>query len=138
MTTCSGSGGSNELIKVALDKPMVCEPGTCFAYSHANFVILGEVMRKVTGEPVEALIAARILKPLGLTNTRSEHTAIIQEPVLHAFTPERKIYEDFDLLEPVLDTRARRGDDDRHFGCADIDRGDRGGASRLGRLASPP
>jgi len=90
----------DELIKVALLKKMVCEPGTCFTYSHANFVILGEVMRKVTGEPVEALIAARILKPLGLTNTRSEDTAVIQEPVLHAFTGERKIYEDSTYWNP--------------------------------------
>lgn len=90
----------DELIKVALAKPMVCEPGTCFAYSHANYVILGEVLRKVTGEPVEALIAARILKPLGLTNTRSENTAIIQEPVLHAFTSERKVYEDSTYWNP--------------------------------------
>ena len=64
---------------------MACEPGACFNYAHTNFVILGEVLRKVTGKPVETLLQEGILAPLSLDNTRSEATAVIQEPVLHAF-----------------------------------------------------
>jgi D-alanyl-D-alanine carboxypeptidase len=89
-----------ELIKLALDQPMKCDPGTCFAYSHANFVILGEVLAKVTGKPVEQLIKDGILAPLGLENTRSEGTPAIQEPVLHAFDSERGVYEDSTYWNP--------------------------------------
>jgi CubicO group peptidase (beta-lactamase class C family) len=90
----------DELIKLALDQPMKCDPGTCFAYSHANFVILGEVLTKVTGKPVDALIRDGILTPLGLENTRSEGTPVIQEPVLHAFDGERGVYEDSTYWNP--------------------------------------
>jgi CubicO group peptidase (beta-lactamase class C family) len=101
----------DELIALGLKQPMVCEPGTCFAYAHTNFVILGKVLEKVTGRGVDELIRDGVLAPLGLDDTRSEQTAVIQEPVLHAFDDERGIY---DLLEPVLDAGQRRGDDLQH------------------------
>lgn len=89
-----------ELIEEGLSHPMACEPGTCFNYAHTNFVILGEVLRKATGKPVEDLIRERILEPLALKDTRSESTAIMQQPVLHAFTTERGIYEDSTYWDP--------------------------------------
>ncbi len=46
-----------------------CDPGACFHYSNTNFVLLGEVVREVTGEPVSKAIRERLLEPLGLTRT---------------------------------------------------------------------
>jgi D-alanyl-D-alanine carboxypeptidase len=90
----------DELIDLALKQPMVCEPGTCFAYAHTNFVILGKVLEKATGRGVAELIRDFILVPLSLNDTRSEQTAIIQEPVLHGFDAERGIYEDSTYWDP--------------------------------------
>lgn len=90
----------DELIDIAFGRDMVCDPGACFAYAHTNFVILGEVLSKVAGKPLEALIADYVLAPLDLENTRSEHTAVIQEPVLHAFTNERGVLEDSTYWNP--------------------------------------
>jgi D-alanyl-D-alanine carboxypeptidase len=90
----------DELIAIGLSQPMVCDPGTCFAYAHTNFVILGKVLSKATGKPVEELIREGILAPLSLKDTRSEATAEIQQPVLHAFTSERGIYEDSTYWNP--------------------------------------
>jgi D-alanyl-D-alanine carboxypeptidase len=90
----------DELIALALKQPMVCEPGTCFAYAHTNFVILGNVLEKATGRGVAELIRDGILVPLGLNDTRSEQTAVIQEPVLHGFDDERGIYEDSTYWDP--------------------------------------
>jgi CubicO group peptidase (beta-lactamase class C family) len=89
-----------ELIQTGLSQPMRCEPGHCFAYAHTNFVILGEVLSKVAGIPLSELIAARILRPLALQNTKSDQTAVIPEPVLHAFDAERGIYEDSTYWNP--------------------------------------
>jgi len=89
-----------ELIALGMSQPMVCDPGTCFAYAHTNFVILGEVLSNVSGRPVDALIREGILEPLGLDNTRSESTAVIQAPVLHAFTSERGMHEDSTYWNP--------------------------------------
>ena len=46
------------------------------------------------------LIRDGILVPLSLNDTRSEQTAVIQEPVLHAFDAERGIYEDATYWDP--------------------------------------
>lgn len=89
-----------ELVAAALAKPMRCRPGECFAYSHVNYVILGEVLRRASGRSLEALLRERILEPLGLDDTRSESTAVIQPPVLHAFTAERGLYEDSTYWNP--------------------------------------
>lgn len=46
-----------------------CQPGKCFHYSNTNFVLLGEVVRQVTGRRVSAEIRDRLLDPLGLAHT---------------------------------------------------------------------
>jgi D-alanyl-D-alanine carboxypeptidase len=76
----------NELLAYAFARPPACEPGTCFNYSHANFVILGRVLRKVTGESVARLMRRRILRPLGLRNTHISARPAIPGPALHAYS----------------------------------------------------
>lgn len=84
----------DELIQASLAQGMKCEPGTCFVYSHANFVILGRVMAMASGKPVADLIRTGILEPLGMRDTRSDSTSFIPEPVLHAFSTDLGTYED--------------------------------------------
>jgi CubicO group peptidase (beta-lactamase class C family) len=90
----------DELIARGFDRPIVCDPGACWSYAHTNFVILGKVLEKASGRPLEELIREGILDPLGLDDTRSEATAIIQPPVLHAFTAERGQYEESTFWNP--------------------------------------
>ncbi len=89
-----------DLTAIALGRPMTCDPGTCWSYAHTNFVILGRVLEKVTGRPLETLIREGILDPLSLRDTRSEMTATVQEPVLHAFTADRDKYEESTFWNP--------------------------------------
>lgn len=44
-------------------------PGTRYSYSNTGFVMLGEIVAKVSGEPFATFLDRRILKPQGLTNT---------------------------------------------------------------------
>jgi CubicO group peptidase (beta-lactamase class C family) len=91
---------ADELVEIGLSQPMVCEPGECWSYAHTNFVILGLVMEQATGRRLDELIEEGILIPLALSGTRSEETAIIPEPVLHAFTAERGTYEEATFWSP--------------------------------------
>jgi D-alanyl-D-alanine carboxypeptidase len=91
-----------ELLRIAFARPLACPPGTCFNYSHANFIVLGKVLRKVTGKPVGTLIRRRILHPLGLRQTAISAHADIAPPVLHAFArrlPDAA-YEDSSFWNP--------------------------------------
>lgn len=91
---------SSELLEIALARPRVCQPGTCFHYAHTNFIILGMVIQAVTGKPVEKLLRTRILRPLGLRNTWISALPRIPPPVLHAYTSERGPYEDSTFWSP--------------------------------------
>jgi CubicO group peptidase (beta-lactamase class C family) len=89
-----------ELIDMGLKQEMKCAPGTCFAYAHTNYVILGEVFSKATGKDLASLLREYILDPLALRNTASDQTAAIPEPVQHAFDSERGFYEDSTYWNP--------------------------------------
>lgn len=90
----------DELVALALEQTMPCEPGACWSYAHTNFVILGKVLEKASGRPLEDLIREGIIEPLALKDTRSEDTAIIQAPVLHSFDAERGRYEESTYWDP--------------------------------------
>ena len=79
---------------MSTDGPLLYQPGTNWSYSHANFVILGEALSAITGKPVDELIRERVVEPLGLEGTASRDTAVIPEPVLHAYDAERGTYEE--------------------------------------------
>lgn len=79
-----------EQIAISLSMPRLFEPGTNWEYSHSNYVILGQALETVTGKPMAVLMQEYIIGPLGLHDTDGPATAMIREPVLHAFSSERR------------------------------------------------
>lgn len=47
----------------------VAAPGEAFFYSNTNYLLLGELIEVVTGEPLAAVVRERLLEPLGLAET---------------------------------------------------------------------
>lgn len=82
----------DDLMGYSFGQPRLFEPGENWEYAHTAYVLLGKAMEAITGEPVEALMQTRVLDPLGLTGTQNAFTAEIPEPVLHAFTSERRAF----------------------------------------------
>jgi CubicO group peptidase (beta-lactamase class C family) len=93
-----------ELIDLALARRLWYEPGTNWSYSHANFVILGQILERITGTPLKKLLRQKVLNPLGLSATISENTSIIPSPVLHSYTIERGQFEDSTYWNPSWTT----------------------------------
>ncbi|MFF4577619.1 serine hydrolase [Streptomyces sp. NPDC001373] len=89
-----------ELVRMSVDRPLVREPGSGFAYSHANWQILGDVIARVRDRPLAEVMREEIIEPLGLTGTANPTTAEIPPPVLHAFDNERKVFEDSTYWDP--------------------------------------
>jgi CubicO group peptidase (beta-lactamase class C family) len=79
-----------ELIAIGLSAPRAFEPGTNWAYSHTNWVILGLALEKIGGKPLASLLHEFVLAPLGLNNTASWPTAVVPDPALHAYSSERR------------------------------------------------
>src|SRR5215212_2525855 len=91
---------TEEQLSYVAGKPLLYEPGTNWSYAHTNFVRLGEALSTIAGEPVDELIRKRIVEPLGMRGTQSHQTAVIPEPVLHAYTKERGTYEESTFWNP--------------------------------------
>lgn len=45
------------------------DPGDAYAYSNANYLLLGAVIERVSGQSYEDFVAERILQPLGMQNS---------------------------------------------------------------------
>ena len=60
----------DELLGIAYKNPPYFPPGQGFHYSNTNSVLLGLIIEKLTGNPVEQEFHRRIFTPLGLRNTR--------------------------------------------------------------------
>ena len=81
---------SEELIEIGLSTPRPFPPGENWDYAHTNYAILGLALEAATGEPLDALLERYILDPLNLTETGNEQTAWMPQPVLHAYSAERR------------------------------------------------
>jgi len=58
-----------EAIANICNEPLEYEPGAKTAYSDLGFILLGEILERVTGRTVDQLARERIFAPLGMTNT---------------------------------------------------------------------
>jgi uncharacterized protein YbbC (DUF1343 family) len=65
---CPWNGYDGGMAAIAEDEPVYC-PGDGFRYSDANFVALGEVVRRVSGQTLDVYCAQKIFGPLGMRNT---------------------------------------------------------------------
>ncbi len=60
---------AEELIAVAAGRGPVAEPGAGHHYANTNYLVLGEIIEKITSRPWYAEVRSRILEPLGLRHT---------------------------------------------------------------------
>ena len=58
-----------DLVAYAVENSPLFEPGSEYDYSNTNTILLGMVIEKVTGQPVETALRTMIFEPLGLENT---------------------------------------------------------------------
>jgi len=49
-------------------KPLDFKPGDDWQYSNTGYIVAGEIIEKVSGEPLFAFVNDRILKPVGITD----------------------------------------------------------------------
>ncbi len=70
--------GKQAFVERVVDLPLVYEPGTKSLYSDLGEILLGEVVERVAGEPLDAFARRRILEPLGMNDTsfRPEHALL--------------------------------------------------------------
>jgi uncharacterized protein YbbC (DUF1343 family)/CubicO group peptidase (beta-lactamase class C family) len=61
--------GSETAIQLAIEEVPVAPPGTRFIYSDINFELLGDIVRRVGGQPLDQFTREHIFVPLGMKDT---------------------------------------------------------------------
>lgn len=89
-----------DLVDLAVSNPPLFAPGTSWSYSNTNYVLAGQVIQAVTGNPWYVEVDNRIIKPLKLQDTSYPGaTSTLPEPFAHAYniwssSPSNRIYSD--------------------------------------------
>ncbi|HXZ82080.1 MAG TPA: serine hydrolase [Terriglobales bacterium] len=61
--------GYDTAVRMAMEETPVYPPGSRFLYSDINYIVLGEIVRRVSGFSLDAYATTNIFKPLGLEHT---------------------------------------------------------------------
>jgi uncharacterized protein YbbC (DUF1343 family)/CubicO group peptidase (beta-lactamase class C family) len=61
--------GYDRGIALACAETVTHPPGTNFRYSDINFIVLGEIVRRVSGLPLDEFAAREVFRPLGMKDT---------------------------------------------------------------------
>lgn len=61
--------GPEEAMKRIYRLAPVVEPGTRFIYSDVGYIVLGELIRRVSGQPLDEFASENIFRPLGMKDT---------------------------------------------------------------------
>lgn len=73
--------GYGKAMKMIIAEKPVSPPGTSYIYSDINFEVLGELVRRVSGKPLNVYCTDRIFKPLGMIDTGFKPSPALQERI---------------------------------------------------------
>ena len=60
---------TKDIIESFKNLPLIFEPGADFHYSNSGYVLLGQIIEKVSGQSYEAFLHKHIFKPLGMNSS---------------------------------------------------------------------
>ena len=62
------AAGSDSIERALRERPLNA-PGAIFRYSDVNYLLLGEIVRRVSGEPLDVFAKRHVFEPLGMHDT---------------------------------------------------------------------
>ena len=77
-----------QLVDMSIAHGVVAPPGQVYDYNNTNYVLLGMIIEKLTGNTVGTEIKSRIIDKLGLQNTSFPTTAEMPVPFMHGYMPD--------------------------------------------------
>lgn len=84
------SGYKAAMKRIIAEKPLF-PPDSCYLYSDVNFEALGELVRRVSGTPLDVYCAKNIFKPLGMRDTAFKPAAALKDRIAPTQFRERKL-----------------------------------------------
>jgi tetratricopeptide (TPR) repeat protein len=95
-----------EYLKQLSEEGLRFEPGKGYGYSNAGYFILGLIIEKVTGRSYEEVLAERILRPLGMTQSGCDRKGLVVENRATSYAKLRDRYitwnEETNSYDPAI------------------------------------
>lgn len=95
--------GTKAAIELACAEELRAQPDERFIYSDTGPILLGEVVRRVSGEPLDVFVKRRVYEPLGMKHTGFNPPAEWRERIAPTSVESGKV-----IRGVVHDPRARR------------------------------
>ncbi|MFJ6621786.1 serine hydrolase domain-containing protein [Kitasatospora sp. NPDC091335] len=76
----------DQLLGYAFKHPANFSPGSSYEYSNTNLILLGLVVEKVGGQPLQDFLTQQVFTPAGLTKTSLPTDAAFPDPHAHGYT----------------------------------------------------
>ncbi|MBM3725888.1 MAG: DUF1343 domain-containing protein [Acidobacteria bacterium] len=96
--------GHDTGLRLAITDKPVAAPGARFIYSDINFLVLGMLIERLSGGPMETFLAGEVFKPLGMSETLFKPPATLRRRIAPT---ERLKGEEASLRGVVHDPTAR-------------------------------
>lgn len=83
-----------KLIALIKDKPLDFEPGTNWSYSNTGYLVLGQIVEKVSGKTLEIYLQENIFDPIGMNDTGIAYR--LEEKIVEAngYTGHMEVIQD--------------------------------------------
>jgi D-alanyl-D-alanine carboxypeptidase len=91
LTNPTAAWTPKQVVDISIAHGVVAPPGQGYDYNNTNYVLLGMIIEKLTGNTVGAEIKSRIIDKLGLQNTSFPTTAEMPVPFVHGYMPDSVI-----------------------------------------------
>lgn len=82
--------GYDHAMSLIVDTQPLVAPGTRFVYSDINFETLGELVRRISGEPLDVYCQKHIFSPLGMSHTLFKPSARLNPEMAPTQPPDQK------------------------------------------------
>ncbi|WP_432200200.1 serine hydrolase domain-containing protein [Erythrobacter sp. W53] len=96
----------DELIAMFADLPLEFEPGSKWAYSNSNFVLLSRIVENVSQQNYSEFIEANLLEPLEMQSTGIDRSASILQRRASGYSPSQHGIVNADYVNMAIPTGA--------------------------------
>jgi CubicO group peptidase (beta-lactamase class C family) len=96
----------DEVVRIIAGQPLDFQPGEKRVYSNSGYVILGALIRRVTGKNWADFLQERVFRPLGMTSTRVISEADIIPNRTSGYHLVQRQWKNTDWVAPSLNTLA--------------------------------
>jgi uncharacterized protein YbbC (DUF1343 family)/CubicO group peptidase (beta-lactamase class C family) len=82
--------GRDTAFRLAHEEKLQAPQGSLFIYSDTNFIVLGELVQRLSGMPLDQYAAVHVFQPLGMKHTRFLPPPEWKNKIAETFAPDRK------------------------------------------------